>query len=121
MKASGGKLVYISKHDVGRSQSIGQILRRDMGRPFCEFYTSRRPRLSWTRLTALSRLPRDRANCTLTRHLHRDRVRNAVRVFRRLPHRLPRTQAFLSRRGRARFPWHRPWKHRGTVARSRAE
>ncbi|KAH9901139.1 MFS general substrate transporter [Cubamyces lactineus] len=34
MKASGGKLVYISKFDVGRSQSISHVLRRDMGRPF---------------------------------------------------------------------------------------
>ncbi|KAI0637228.1 MFS general substrate transporter [Trametes polyzona] len=33
-KASGGAVVYISKHDVGRSQSISHILRRDMGRPF---------------------------------------------------------------------------------------
>lgn len=27
--------MYISKPDIGRSQSIRQILRRDMGRPFC--------------------------------------------------------------------------------------
>ncbi|KAI0646818.1 MFS general substrate transporter [Trametes meyenii] len=33
-KASGGKIIYISKFDVGRSQSIAHILRRDMGRPF---------------------------------------------------------------------------------------
>ncbi|EIW60614.1 MFS general substrate transporter [Trametes versicolor FP-101664 SS1] len=33
-KASEGKIVYISKPDIGRSQSIRQILRRDMGRPF---------------------------------------------------------------------------------------
>ncbi|CDO76524.1 hypothetical protein BN946_scf184750.g4 [Trametes cinnabarina] len=34
MKATGGQVVYISKFDVGRSQSIMHILRRDMGRPF---------------------------------------------------------------------------------------
>ena len=34
-KASGGKLAYISKLDLNRSQSITNILKRDMGRPFC--------------------------------------------------------------------------------------
>ncbi|KAI0670625.1 MFS general substrate transporter [Trametes maxima] len=33
-KASEGKIIYISKFDVGRSQLIAHILRRDMGRPF---------------------------------------------------------------------------------------
>ncbi|KAI0831039.1 major facilitator superfamily domain-containing protein, partial [Trametes gibbosa] len=33
-KASSGKLAYISKFDVGRSQSLKHILQRDMGRPF---------------------------------------------------------------------------------------
>ena len=37
MKASGGDVVYISRHDLNRSQTLTSILRRDMGRPFCEF------------------------------------------------------------------------------------
>ncbi|KAI0371743.1 MFS general substrate transporter [Pilatotrama ljubarskyi] len=33
-EASGGQVLYMSKHDVGRSQSITAVLKRDMGRPF---------------------------------------------------------------------------------------
>ncbi|KAI0807268.1 MFS general substrate transporter [Fomes fomentarius] len=33
-KSSGGEIIYISKHDINRSQSFASILKRDMGRPF---------------------------------------------------------------------------------------
>ncbi|KAI0779744.1 MFS general substrate transporter [Fomes fomentarius] len=33
-KASGGEAIYISKHDLNRSQSFASIMKRDMGRPF---------------------------------------------------------------------------------------
>ncbi|KAI0362712.1 MFS general substrate transporter [Trametes cingulata] len=33
-EASGGKVVYASKYDIGRSRSITAVLKRDMGRPF---------------------------------------------------------------------------------------
>ncbi|TFK84318.1 MFS general substrate transporter [Polyporus arcularius HHB13444] len=34
MKASGGDVVYTSRHDLNRSQTLASILKRDMGRPF---------------------------------------------------------------------------------------
>lgn len=100
-KEFGGQAFFVSKHDLNRSTSFIQVLKLNLKRPFGIRVLSVSLRFFLT--SSPYSIPDIRTHRLASVAVRRHYLRDAVRIFRRLPYRVPGDETLLPGTRRARI------------------